>query len=277
MSRALALVSSRRRVARVRSGNGTTDRDVVASVFCDVDPDEFKAACSIPLFPGKWNTWLLWVSVADDPDEETIRRMVKAALRTWFMESASLEGFTLGNVDTVEIDFDPPAEFGAGVGGSPEVSRLLANRARLVRREDDCSETIALRSGQAIPVVAQFVYRGRQTRMPWPVIKIQRTGIPTPGGLGMIGEGETLFGELAIVRWCPTQADVILESVWRPLENESVPDEGPGLPGLPRDWRLPDIDKRITDAAKGVSGEIQKILWPIAIGAVAIAVIALRK
>lgn len=230
-------------------------RVAAGALLCDVEPDEFRATCRIPLFPEQWNTWLVVRTLAH-PGELDLSRgeledMTRAVLRRWFAESASVPTHTAGMIDNAKITVGAPIPAGAPV----EVPEELRARERLASLAD-CPMPTRLRSGPYVPIVVQFVSRGVERDMPWPARRV----VTGPLGIGAFGS------------WCPVDADWLLESVWGPIPGEDVPDPPKTLPGLP-DVPVPDFSG-LADAAGGLA---RAVAWGVGgVLAVALLVVLLK-
>jgi hypothetical protein len=89
----------------------------------DVDVQSFKSTCRVPLFPGQWNSWQLWVNDERASSWEAVEDLIHDALRVWF-EYGIVAPFNSIPIHDVRLSREPYAN----VDGTPV--------QRAVRKED---------------------------------------------------------------------------------------------------------------------------------------------
>lgn len=224
----------------------------IGQIFCPTDTDEFLARCQIPLFQNQWNRWLLWRTLDDDPERETLRIYGMNAMHFWFFGSAAIPGITSGNVRNLQI-LVTPEELEVELRGQIATSRAT---------QFGC--TPQLKKGPFAPVVAKFIYTGSQLTMNWPVRKVSY--IPGPGLL-----------PIPIITQCPVDADWILDTVYSPIPGELIPPVSTISDVLP-DFDAESVLKEIEKSLNRQTEQAKTILTPllIGVGAVAALIIILR-
>lgn len=236
MSALVALARKRR--GRELGGRRRAVRTGAEPMTCTIaDIEAFLEACQIPLYPGKWNTWLLLRTLTDEPEIGQVEATARAVLRWWFKSSATWPGLTRGDVDNFELVVGEAQD--PSTTPTPPVSPW-GDRSRSAHRQD-CDQFMTLKPGAYIPIWVRFVYRGQAQRMGWPVRRV-------------------FFPGIAIS--CPIEADWLLDSVYEPIADEEIPEPTPGLPGLP-DVPAPDL-KPIGEAVAKVGKTIGWILAALA-------------
>lgn len=159
----------------------------VGDLVCwGIDIDKFQQTYRIPVFPDKWNVWLLKRTIADNPTTEDLStsRLSGYVWRVFYYVWFKVIG---GDFDHLKATLDPSAKV---LQALHPVAALAAN---------------AVPANVVEPsryILVQFVYRGSLQDAPWPV------------------SSTYLTGNLA---WCPKDATWMVDTVYAPL-NQPVPD-----------------------------------------------------
>ena len=149
--------------------------DIVGDLGCPgIDVEAFKARCRVPIYPEQWNRWFLWRTDRDNPSPLDIDRSAVAVLGKWFElveqpSGLSWPGKGTGKVDNVSVRV-VPWDWGGEWG-------------KVVARREQCGPVPMLKAGSgAIGVTLEFVYRGTNTSMPWPLHQVAVLGSYCPIG-----------------------------------------------------------------------------------------------
>jgi hypothetical protein len=168
---------------RLSSGVGVGD------IGCSgIDLDAWKLKNRVKLYPGQRMRWILARSTDDKASLADIRAQVEVAalstasasvFRKWFNWVAFAPGDVTeteaGNIDNLRV---------LGIGTREEM--ITAGRAAglvVAQKAEDMPGPISVRSPK-IWVLVEFVYRGTQSSMPWPMFD------------------DAIFAR----KWCPTAA-----------------------------------------------------------------------
>ncbi len=229
-------------LARVKKGYASRiERVGTGDLLCDVETEDFQRMCRVQVFPGQWNTWLLYRTLRDDPNLDEIELTAKAVIARALGAKgpAALGGLGFHHV---EVIVGEPTAGGAVPESIPDP---FGPRQRVQSLRESCPGVPAsLTPGAYIPVMVRFVYKGAPIDRPWLARKV------LPGGVAI---------------WCPTKADWLLDSVYLPLPEEPVPDEPtipiPGIPDIdidiPEDWDLDwEIVPQIVKETKSLLGYV---------------------
>ena len=179
--------------------------EVVGGIECPgFDVEAFKAECRAPVYPGLINRWILVRTDADNASLVEVKDNAKAQLKHWFWPS------DMGSIDNIEI-------------GEPLRGSLGSYRPQgIVKRSNQCAQTMTVRAKTPWFVPVSFAYRGSADSIPWPAWK------------------DTFMGD-----WCPIAADWILFLVESPGSDAPPEERGwlPKLPDMPELPSAPDITK----------------------------------
>jgi len=184
-----------------------------------VDIEAFKRANRVPLFPGKWNRWILARTTRDEPNLTDLKRSLRGVFNQWLKTQGAMPWDGVfpyhlgaaagpnrkdaptsrhGDVDLLylmRVSQDQPAL-------APSSVAKMENGKPALRRYVTPMPTI---QGSKPPVflLVEFVPRGinREQWMPWPAHRVQ------------------VFNP-----WCPEKADWALWAVLPP-EAQHVPPE----------------------------------------------------
>ena len=137
--------------------------NVIGDLGCPgVDVDAFRASCRVPLYPERWNRWLLWRTARDNPSVLDVERSTFAVMRKWFELVEQPSGFSWpgkgeGKIDNLILRM-VPYDWTGGWGPS-------------IARREQCSPVPMMRPGTGMPlgIAVEFVFRGMATNMAWPV------------------------------------------------------------------------------------------------------------
>jgi hypothetical protein len=189
----------------------------VGDLYCpNVDIDQFKQNFRAPVYPEKWNVWLLRRTLRDNPSADAMQSTTEAVFDQWFKFSNYY-----GSVDIVNV------------------LSISPNPAELAKLTPVRSATQLGVPGNVVQpgtmVLVKFAYRGSLTDMPWAAWKYS-------------------FGQF-FNNWCPVDADWLLDTVYEPLK-DPVPKEMPWwekiLPNPPSPGTWPDWIKNMGYIALGL-------------------------
>ena len=216
----------------------------------DVDVSEFKERCRIPLFPQKWNVWVLLRSLEDNPTVEQMCDELKELfgcdvvsrnlVRTdpWFYDRGRVQGLTSGffliETDQARESFPPPAladwdkldksldVVAARFQGQPGGWEPAVNMG-----DDPRCAALQPPPGNYTAVTVAFVYRGHDVDMAWPVNRRVESSwlksLPLWAKIAVSGGLLPLLGEATTVDlYCPTNARWVVSDVLKPGEDTSA-------------------------------------------------------
>lgn len=244
MSHIVSLARARR-PARRRVGTG--------DLFCDVDAEEFGRTCRVRLWPDEWNVWRMFVSSEAVRDDESL---IVAAVRKLAQDAARKAG---GDVHDVEVTVGERTPSGRLPATFPAVFGERAQAQTWTKNCPDWFPPMRLRPGPYRSVALRFVYRhpgkaaGEPDSAPWPASRI---------------------GALGIKHYCPVDADFLLDSVWEPRPNESVPEKPTIIPDFEMpELTVPEGELTLPDIGAGIASAT----WPLMVlgGLVVVAAIAI--
>lgn len=216
----------------------------------DVDVSEFKERCRLPLFPQKWNVWVMLRSLDDNPTVEQMREELKELfgcdavsrnlVRTdpWFYDRGRIQGLTSGfflqETDQVRADFPPPS-----LADWDKLDKSLDAVAKRFQGQPDgyvaaaswnaegaCAE-LKPPQGNYTAVTVAFVYRGHDVDMPWPVNRRVQSAIlknmPLWAQIVISGGLLPLIGAATTIDlYCPTNPRWIVSDAMKPGEDTSA-------------------------------------------------------
>lgn len=191
------------------------------SLLCPgYDTTRFARECRAPLYPGRVNTWKIWVSAAYDFDTAAVTRGTWIELKYWFGQSlgAALEhapldpddeplggGRRADQIDHLTVDVEPPA-----APLEPVTNWLQICDIPMSLKHSD---------GDPIPVWAQFIYRGAHQSIPWLI----EAGPVSPDPSGVLIRPDV---------YCSDNVTRLLDTVYEPLDPVTPPGRVPTRPWL---------------------------------------------
>jgi hypothetical protein len=149
-----------------------------------VDLAQFQARNRVPLWPGKWNKWILMRTTRDNPDDAAILATMRAAFGKW---SPKIWGPLDLTVETTIPEGPRAGERTVRVGHFDYLHIVKASRDRLFFPRDQWARLLpedklparresvdpapTLSTSTAIWLEVAFVWRGQgETSRPWPVL-----------------------------------------------------------------------------------------------------------
>ena len=264
----------------------------------DVDVSAFKEKCRVPLYPQKWNVWVLLRSLEDNPTVEQMQDELRELfgcdvvsrnfVRTdpWFYDRGRVQGLTYGfflpekektyppfvaDTDALDAALDAVA---VKYQGQPDGYVGAVN----ITDGGACAE-LQPPPGNYTAVTVAFVYRGFDVDMPWPVNRRVESSwlknLPEWASLGMLA----LIGEASTIDlYCPTNPRWVVSDVMAPGEDDSavpLPSQAVGdacqtdSPGF--DWGevLEAVTPGGSETIEAV-GDAAKVVAGVAVAALAI-------
>jgi hypothetical protein len=166
-----------------------------------VDIVKFKDTYRIPLYPGKWNVWLVRRTIRDDPSESWVKTSFWNVLNfKWLNKNPSVVPVYTGAIE------EKPQSWGGSFDHlSVTVSPAPQDLAKFSPVASISSHAVPVTiNGKFEYVLVAFVYRGASQDMAWPV-------------------WQTAIGQF-FNNWCPEGADWAVDTVYDP-PNIPVPPE----------------------------------------------------
>lgn len=215
---------------------------------CPTNTESFKTQCRIPLFRGKWNTWIVRRTLEDQVTrDDDLAKYVKATFYQWFKKADfKAQYHDVQVTDLTDWDKKETDPWGQ-VNWKLKANTLERVDSKLVKNlgNMDCQNqpVPTVRGPKTTEVAVQFVYRGDQDSFPWPVWKAQ------------------VFDP-----WCPVDADYVVAEVY---EGKLIDKGGKEVPEPPAiSIPVPGIDPGDVDKVVKAAGEgLYDLGVKVAIGA----------
>jgi hypothetical protein len=228
----------------------------VGDIGCSgIDLDEWKNKNRVKLYPGQRIRWILARSTDDKSSLDTIRAQAEGAFSTasvfqkWFDPVALLPGdYTeteAGKIDNLKV---------LGTGTREEM--IAAGQAAslvIAQRAEDMPGPISVRLPK-IYVLVEFIYRGTQSSMPWPMFNdsvFARKWCPTGALWGL----SITFGQGKDATVVPKETSLSNPSTYTPLPSSEVIAKA-----------ADDLSKKAADAA----GDVLSKALPWIVGTVVV-------
>jgi hypothetical protein len=232
----------------------------VGDMLCSgIDLDAWKAANRVVLYPGQRIRWLIARSSDDKASVGDVQAHMEGSFTTasvfrkWFdpvaLESGDITETEAGKIDNLQV---------LAIGTKDDMLAVAAKAGLVIeKRAEDLPGPLKVREPKTYALV-EFIYRGVQTSMPWPVYN------------------DATFSR----KWCPVDCQVALSASFKQsADSRTVPKEtalgNPStiIPGVPSTEEIVKAAKAAGEAAKGLG---QGLLYA-GLGVAAIAAIVLIK
>lgn len=215
-------------------------------LLCDIDSDEFARTCRVRLFPDNWNVWRIFINSQLSENPDTIATIAAVLVNNAIKDVGGIlhdfEAVVSEPISAGQVPIQLPATFGDRRKSQDWLTNCDWPQTRL-------RSNVPWRS-----VAVRFVYRGASGNAPWPSMRVSSIGIKV---------------------YCPVEADALLDSVWEPIPDESVPDVPAVLDDIPDSF--PSIDIPSLPSAGEIGSGLAKALWPVMFLAGSVAIIAIAK
>ena len=232
----------------------------VGDIGCSgVNLDEWKSQNRVKLYPGQRIRWIFARSTDDKASLDDIRAQAEGSLGTasvfqkWFDPVALLPGdlteTEAGKIDNLRV-----------LGTGTREAMIAAGQAAgltISQRAEDIPGPIFVRLPK-IYVLVEFVYRGTQNSMPWPVYDdavIARKWCPTEAQWGL----SIAFGQGSDAAKVPKETSLSNPSTYTPLPSSET---------------IAKTADELAKKAADLAGEIPKALNWALIAGVTVAVVA---
>lgn len=230
----------------------------IDELLCSADVRSQEERCRIPLFPDKWNVWLMAIRVTEDLTQRQITDEIFALMGQALTlgKPASLVGIHFDpwfkddakNVSNLSVGFFMPDEYDPEAEEIWDADKLDAEMQHVFGEEASSIEVVADVSGTggtgfpscpAIEIntppitfaIVSFFYRGTNQEMRWPLTKRIRIGdLPLAARTSLLaipGIGPTLAldGDNAVMDiWCTKDPDYSMVEAYSP-PNRPAPKE----------------------------------------------------